>query len=149
MECLVLHAGTTVGSTTLEPPASDATPAEGAAWTGLLRPTPAYEAIRATCQAFTRLLTAAPQRPSSALVDVATGLPAGMDRMLEAIFAVRSLDLRLTTVDGEHIATEQVLIQDASEVREALPADRAPEVRADDLVMVLATIAEDRRGPPP
>ena len=146
MECLVLHAGTAVGSTTLEPPASDAPPGDGAAWTGLLRPTPAYEAIRATCQAFTRLLTAAPQGLSAGPVDVTTGLPAGMEQMLEAIFAVQSLDLQLTTVDGEHIATEQVLIQDASEMRLALPPDRAPDVRPDDLVMVLVTLAEGRRG---
>lgn len=145
MECLVLHAGTTVGATTLEPPASDARPEEGAAWTGLLRPTPAYEAIRATCQAFTRLLVAAPERPSAAPVDVTTGLPAGMEQMLEAIFAVQSLGLQLTTVDGEPIATEQVLIQDASELRDVVPTGGAPDVRADDLVMVLATLSDGRR----
>lgn len=146
MECLVLHAGAVVGQATLDSAPAAAAGASGSdaepTWTGLLRPTPAYEPIRATCQAFTRLLTAAPHRPSSEAVDAVTGLPAGMGQMLEAIFAVRALDLQLATLEGARIPTTQVLVQDASAMRDALPPDQAPQVMPDDLVMVIAMLGD-------
>ena len=115
MECLVLHAGEVVGRTTLE--AHDGTPgaaALGPTLTGALQPTAAYESIRATCQQLTRAMLAEPPivAETARAVEGEVTLPPGFDRMLEALFAVHSLGLQLTTADGDPIPTAQVLIQD-------------------------------------
>ena len=139
MWCHLVHDGVVVGRVDLAPavpvPAGlPHPPLDPDLLTGVLEPTPAYETIRATCQAWV------PASPG------ADGLPMVFGDPGTGAARVGALGLRLQTPAGAPLAVRHLHVMDLTGIRSFVPPEHVADISRIEVSAVLATAA--RLWPP-